>query len=38
MKFISVQKKFESLLYTLLDFSGITTGDTQKCNYSHAKH
>jgi hypothetical protein len=30
MKFLSVQKKFGSLVYPLLDFSGITTGDTQK--------
>jgi hypothetical protein len=30
MKFISVQKKFESFGCHLLDFSVIPTGDTQK--------
>jgi hypothetical protein len=30
MKFISVQKKFESLGRCVQDFSAITTGDTQK--------
>ena len=32
------RKKFEILGYPLLDFSGITTGDAQNGNHSHAKH